>query len=274
MSARTNFSRNLGRNGPALHFHMVVFIGLISCLGSQAAMAQSTTSQPSGSPVATVPAMESPVMDNRVFTHVLFDQFEGRTNGSDSGLRWDGQGWIGTDMNRLWVKSEGFLKSGTVSDGDIEALYDRPIPRLPYFDAQVGIRQDLDSGPRRTWGAVGIEGLAPYFFEIAPTFYFRDGGHMAGRITASYDLLITQRLIAQPELEMNFYTKRDPQRSLGTGLTDLDTGVRLRYEISRKFAPYIGFAYARKFGDTANLSRQAGETVSAPRLIFGVRVWY
>jgi copper resistance protein B len=213
-------------------------------------------------------------MDNTIFKHIFFDQLEGRTSGSDNAFRWDGQGWLGTDMNRLWLKSEGFSDGNKVSDGDIEALYDRPIPRMRYFDFQAGIREDLDSGPHRTWGAIGIEGLAPEFFEIEPTFYFRDGGHVAGRLTTTYDLLITQRLIAQPELEMNFYSKRDPQRQIGAGLSDLDTGVRVRYEISRKIAPYIGFAYTRKFGDTATLSRQAGETVSAPRLIFGFRVWY
>jgi copper resistance protein B len=153
-------------------------------------------------------------------------------------------------------------------------FYDRPIPRLRYFDAQLGVREDLDSRPCRTWGAVGIEGLAPYFFQIGPTFYFRDGGHVAGRVTATYDLLITQRLVAQPELKMNFYSKRDPQRNLGTGLSDLDAGVRLRYEISRKFAPYVGFAYTRKFGDAAILSRHAGEPVADSTFVFGFRLWY
>jgi copper resistance protein B len=262
------------RNGSAFQFGMLVLIGLISCLSPGAARAQTTGSQSSGNAAATVPAIEPPVMDNQIFTHVLFDQLEGRTNGPNNSLRWDGEGWIGTDMNRLWLKSEGFLNNDTVSDGQLEVLYDRPIPRLRYFDAQAGIREDLDSGPRRTWGAVGIEGLAPHFFKIEPTFYFRDGGHVAGRVTANYDLLITQRLIAQPELEMNFYSKRDPQRNLGTGLSDLDTGVRLRYEISRKFAPYVGFAYTRKFGDTATFSRQVGEAISDPRFVFGFRVWY
>jgi copper resistance protein B len=218
--------------------------------------------------------MPTAAMDDQVFAHVLFNQLEGRTDGSDTALRWDGEGWMGTDMNRLWLKSEGFVDNGTVSDGDLEALYDRPLPRLRYFDGQVGVREDLDSGPWRTWGALGIEGLAPHFFEFEPTFYFRDGGHVAGRITASYDLRLTQRLVAQPELEVNFYSKRDPQRRLGTGLSDLDTGLRVRYEISRKFAPYIGFAYTRKFGDTATLSRQIGESSAEPRFVFGFRVWH
>lgn len=213
-------------------------------------------------------------MDNKIFTHILFDQLEGRTNGSDNQLRWDGQAWVGTDMNRLWLKSEGFAGKKNVSDGDLEALYDRPIPRMRYFDGQVGVREDLDSGPRRTWGAVGIEGLVPNFYEFEPTFYFRDGGNVAGRVTALYNLLLTQRLIAQPELEVNFYNKDDIARRIGSGLSDLDTGLRLRYEFSRKVAPYVGFAYTGKFGNTASYARKAGEAVSDPRFIFGLRVWY
>jgi copper resistance protein B len=206
-----------------------------------------------------------PPVTDRVFAHVLFNQLEGRTDGSSNELRWDGEGWIGTDMNRLWIKSEGTLLSGSLSDGDHEALYDRPVPRLRYLDAQIGIREDLDSSANRTWGAIGIEGLAPNFFQIEPTFYFRDGGHVAGKVTTSYDLRITQRLIVQPELEMNFYGKPDPARGLGTSLTDLDTGVRLRNEFRRKLAPYVGFAYTDQFGSTAQYSRRTGESVSDPR---------
>ena len=215
-----------------------------------------------------------PPITDRVFAHVLFNQLEGRTNGTESEFRWDGEGWIGTDRNRLWIKSEGTVRDGKMTDGDHELLYDRPIPRLRYLDAQVGIREDLDSATNRTWGAVGIEGLAPNIFQIEPTFYFREDGHVAGKITTSYDLKITQRLIAQPELEVNFYSKADVARGLGTGLTDLDTGIRVRYEVRRKFAPYIGFAYTDQYGSTAAYSRRAGEAVSNPRFIFGVRAWY
>ena len=206
--------------------------------------------------------------------HFFFDQFEGRTNGPDNEFRWDGEGWIGTDMNRLWLKSEGFVENGKATDGDTEALYDRPIPFLRYFDAQAGVRYDLDSNPGRTWGAIGVEGLAPYFFEFAPTFYFSDRGRFAGRVTGSYDLLITQRLIAQPQFEINAYSAKDPSRGVGSGLSDLDTGLRIRYELSRKFAPYIGFAYTQTFGQTATFTRQAGGIVHDPRFIFGTRIWY
>jgi copper resistance protein B len=252
----------------AITFFLALFLGV------GAASAQTTDTNTSGTLSASTAGWEPPVMDNKVFAHVLFDQFEGRTNGPDNELRWDAQGWIGTDMNRLWLKSEGFFSNGEMTDGDHEALYDRPIPRLRYFDVQAGLRADLDSGPRRVWGAVGIEGLAPNFFQFEPTFYFRDAGHFAARLTGSYDLLITQRLVAQPEFELNFYSKSDPGRGIGNGLSDLDAGLRLRYEIRRKLAPYIGFAYSGKFGETAAFSRQAGTPVAEPRFVFGIRLWY
>jgi copper resistance protein B len=255
----------------------ILFVGLPISLSLIAlppeARAQSGPAPPTNAVFTDMHRWKPPITD-RVVAHVLFNQLEGRTDGASTDLRWDGEGWFGTDMNRLWIKSEGTLHGSSLSDGDHEILYDRPIPRLRYLDAQVGIREDLDSSANRTWGAVGIEGLAPSFFQIEPTFYFRDGGHVAGKITASYDLRITQRLIAQPELEMNFYSKPDPARGLGTGLTDLDTGIRLRYEVRRKLAPYVGFAYTDQYGSTASYSRHSGEAVSNPRFIFGVRGWF
>ena len=237
------------------------------CLGSVSARAQSSAAP-------QMPSHESMGMGDEIFGHFQFNQFEGRTNGPDIEFRWDGEGWIGTDMNKLWVKSEGFVERGKASDGDTEALYDRPIPFLRYFDAQAGVRYDLDSNPGRTWGAIGVEGLAPYFFEFTPTFYFSDRGRAAGKITGSYDLLITNRLIAQPEIEMNFYNKRDHSRAVGSGLSELDTGLRIRYEISRKFAPYIGVAYNGKFDETADFTRAERGIVNDVRFIFGIRLWY
>jgi copper resistance protein B len=220
------------------------------------------------------PSMKDSMMENPVLVHARLDEFESRTNGSESEFRWDGEGWIGTDMNRLCVKSEGFSGNTSVSDGDHEALYDRPIPHVRYFDAQIGVRADLDSDPRRAWAALGIEGLAPGYFEIAPTLYIRDKGNVAGRVVASYDLLLTQRWIAQPEAELNFYSKDDPGRQIGSGLSGLDAGLRLRYEVKRKFAPYIGFAYSGKYGNTAIYSRLAGETTNGAQFVFGIRIWH
>jgi len=260
------------KRSPAIHLCMAIAIGLLSTLVAR--VSAQMTVQPSAQSAASQTMATPPMMDSKVYVHVLFDQFEGRTNGSDSEFRWDGEAWAGTDMSKLWLKSEGFVNNGEMTDGDHEALYDRPIPRMRYFDAQAGVRADLDSGPKRVWGAIGIEGLAPHFFEFEPTFYFRDGGHLAARVQGSYDLMLTQRLIAQPELEMNFYTKQDPAREIGTGLSDIDTGIRLRYEFTRKFAPYVGFAYDGTYGSTATFARQAKESVANPRFVFGIRLWY
>ena len=260
------------KRSPVFCIFMPIAIGLLSTLVAR--VSAQMTVQPSAQSAASQTMATPPMMDGKVYVHALFDQFEGRTNGSDSEFRWDGEAWAGTDMSKLWLKSEGFVNNGEMTDGDHEALYDRPIPRMRYFDAQAGVRADLDSGPKRVWGAIGIEGLAPHFFEFEPTFYFRDGGHLAARVQGSYDLMLTQRLIAQPELEMNFYTKQDPAREIGTGLSDIDTGIRLRYEFTRKFAPYVGFAYDGTYGSTATFARQAKESVANPRFVFGIRLWY
>ena len=269
------------------------FICLVVILGSVRANAQSIAPNaanssglvpyaqpgssviPSPEPVPTYPKEEPSSMgEDRIFYHLLFSQLEGRTNGPDNEFRWDGEAWIGTDMNKLYLQSEGFAERGKASDGITEALYDRPLPYLRYFDAQAGVRYDLDSDPGRTWGAIGVEGLAPEFFELQPTFYFSDRERFAGRVNGSYDILFTNRLILQPQFELNFYSKRDPSRGIGSGLSELDTGLRLRYEITRKFAPYIGVAYNGKFGETADFTRAEGGTVNDVRFIFGIRVWY
>jgi copper resistance protein B len=215
-----------------------------------------------------------PVHDNGIFAHVLFDQLEGRFGGAGGGdFRWDGQGWIGTDTDKLWIKSEGFVRSnGKIDDGRHEFLYDRAIST--YWDLQAGLRADIDSRPSREWAAFGVQGLAPLFFDLEATGYVSDQGHFAGRVQASYDLLITNRLILQPEAELNLYSKADPGRLVGAGFSDIDAGLRLRYEFDRKFAPYIGVAFENKFGQTADFARRAGESTNGVRFVLGLRTWF
>jgi copper resistance protein B len=249
----------------------ILLAAIATAVGAARAQTAPPTPQSGSQPASS---WNPPVMDDPIIAHILFDQLEGRTNGPDTELRWDGQGWIGTDWNKLWFKSEGFFERGRMTDGIQEMLYDRPIPFLRYFDWQAGLRYDGDSGPPRYWGALGIEGLAPEFFDFEATLYARDAGHFAARVVGSYDILITNRLIAQPEAEMLFYTKADPARAVGTGFSELDAGLRIRYEISRKFAPYLGFAYTGAFGETADFTRNEGGLAVDPRFVFGTRVWY
>jgi len=213
-----------------------------------------------------------PVMDQTIFAHAIFNQLEGRWNGSNPQFRWDGQGWIGTDYDKLWIKSEGTLTNGVSEDGQQQFLYSRAV--TTYFDLQGGLRSDLDSRPTRNWAAFGIQGLAPYFFDLEVTGFVSGEGHLAGKLEASYDLLLTQRLILQPQIELNLYSKADPARLVGSGFSDIDTGLRLRYEFSRTFAPYLGVVYEGKFGQTANFARQAGESTGDVRFVFGIRTWF
>jgi len=170
-------------------------------------------------------------------------------------------------------QSEGTLQSnGTLEDGQQQFLYSRAI--TTYFDLQGGLRSDLDSRPTRNWAAFGIQGLAPYFFDVELTGYVSGQGHLAAKLEAFYDLLITNRLILQPQIEVDLYSKADPVRMVGAGFSDIDTGLRLRYEIDRKFAPYLGVVYEGKFGQTANFARAAGESTGDVRFVFGVRLWF
>ena len=216
----------------------------------------------------------SPVGDQRVYVHGALDQLEGRLGGgADNGFRWEGEAWVGSDQNRLWIKSEGEVDGhGTVSDGQQEIFYDRPI--TAYFDLQGGARYDLDSGPGRGWAAFGIEGLAPYFVKVSATGYVGGGGRLAAKLMVAYDQLLTNRLVLEPEAELNIYSRDDPERQIGSGVSDLDAGLRLRYEIARKFAPYIGVTWQQKFGRTADFVQAAGERSSDVRLTGGVRAWF
>ena len=214
-----------------------------------------------------------PMAENEIFVHGVLDQFEGRVDDRNSAFRWDGQAWIGGDYDKLRIKSEGTVDGdGRVGDGDHEILYDRAIST--YFDLEAGLRSDIDSRPTRNWAAIGVEGLAPLFFDVAATAYVSGEGHFAARLQASYDLLITQRLILQPEAELNLYSKSDRIRLIGAGVSDIDTGLRLRYELSRKLAPYLGVVYQGTFGQTSDLARHAGESTGSLHFTFGIRTWF
>lgn len=216
----------------------------------------------------------NPIPDERVYIHGILNQFEGRV-GNGNYLRWDGQAWAGTDYNRIWLKSEGRYnvnERSQTSDGDHELLYDRPFSR--YFDVQAGVRYDLDSGTGRTWAALGIQGLAIDFWNLEVTAYASNQGHYALKTNASYDLYVTQRLVLQPQFETNWYTKENRGRGVDAGLSDIDMGLRMRYEITRKFAPYVGVAYQRFFGGTEGLVREQGGRVNDVRFLFGIRLFY
>lgn len=207
----------------------------------------------------------SPIEDQSFFVHAELDQLEERFDADSNGLRWEGEAWAGGDENRLWLKSEGYTTAGQIRDGEDEALFARAVST--FFDFQAGLRYDLDSTAGRAWGALGIEGLAPFNVKVSATAYASDGGHYALKLSGFYDLLLTQRLVLEPQVELNGYTRPDRPMHVASGWSQIDAGIRLRYEIRRKFAPYIGASYARSSVDTG--SGEAPWYFDA-----GIRLWF
>ena len=195
---------------------------------------------------------------------------EYRAGSGENGYHWDGEIWYGGDINRVVFKSEGEGGSD-LEDAETQLLYSRAVAR--YTDVQLGLRQDFEPGSR-THATVGLETLAPYWFEIEGAVFLSDDGDLSGRLEASYDLRLTQRLILQPEAEFNFAAQDIPQTGTGSGLSDAELGLRLRYEVRREFAPYIGVNYERSFGDTRDLLRTVGEDVDDTTFVIGIRAWF
>lgn len=207
------------------------------------------------------------------FHQVMFNLAEYQARERADGFRWDGEGWFGGDINRLVVKTEGSGSFGEgVEDAEIQALYSRAIG--PYFNLQAGIRYDFEPNPSRTYATIALEGLAPYWFEVEGTLFLSDKGDVLGRLEGYYDQRVTQRLILQPRAEFNLAAQDVPENGMGSGLSDIEVGLRLRYEISRQFAPYVGASWDRKLGDTADFARAAREDPSSVSLVFGIRTWF
>jgi len=203
---------------------------------------------------------------------VLFDQIELQAGDGVVGGSWDNRGWIGGDLNRFWFRTEGESEDGDLSEAQAHALFGRAIHR--WWDVVGGVRQDFRPGPGRTWAAIGIQGLAPYFFDVEATAYVGSSGRTHFRIETEYDLLLINRLVLQPLIELEIFGKSDPERQIGAGLSTAEFGLRLRYEIRREFAPYAGVTWNRKFFGTADLARAAGEDTSGVRLAVGARLWF
>jgi copper resistance protein B len=202
----------------------------------------------------------------------LADRFEAVHTDDDSFAVFDVLAWYGRDYNRLWFKTDGEVNGGELEDAHTELLWGHAV--AAYWDTQLGVRYDSGEGPNRTWLAFGIQGLAPYWFDLEATGYFGEEGRSAARLEAEYELLLTQRLILQPRIEASFYGSRDAERELGAGLSSVEAGLRLRYEIWREFAPYVGIERATKHGETAEFARDAGEDDTETRLVAGVRFWF
>ncbi len=218
------------------------------------------------------PVRKAVARENGEFTGGTFmlERLETRiADGADHYL-WDAQGWYGGDIDKLWLKSEGAF-GGDVESAEVQALWSHAIG--PWFDLQAGARYDFEPDSR-AHAVLGVQGLAPYMFEVDAAAFLSDRGDLTARIEAEYDQRITQRLILQPRVELNLSAQAVPERDLGSGLTSIEAGLRLRYEILREFAPYIGVGYEAKLGDTADIARADGEDPDGISFVVGLRAWF
>lgn len=217
------------------------------------------------------------VMDQMVHGLLLMDQVEHRSSPGRSPVAWDVVGWLGGDFNRLWVRSSG-TRSTANGEADVETGVFLGRLVAPFWDLLVGVQVEHRTGDgerhTRTSGVLSLEGLAPYWFELEPSLVVTGSGQVSAELAASYDVFVTQRLIAQPRLDLRVATREAHDFGVGVGLNDTSLAFRLRYEIRREFAPYVGVRLHRSYGGTAELARAAGEPTRGTTLVAGVRAWF
>lgn len=204
---------------------------------------------------------------------LLFDRLEWQDTGGDGTLLWDFQGWYGGDIDKLYIKSEGevSLEDDEIEGVEVQALWSRAV--APFWDLQAGVRYDLE--PKgRTHAVVGVQGLAPYWFEVDAAAFLSTDGDVSARIEAEYELRFSQRLVLQPRIEANVSAQDIPELGIGSGLTEIEPGLRLRYEVRRTFAPYVGVEWQKKFGDTADFTRANNEDTNKIVGVIGLRTWF
>lgn len=212
------------------------------------------------------------VHDRTVVGMVQFNRLETWEADDGTGLGWEGQAWVGNDEHRLWLRSEGEREDGHLEGANVEAFYGRPV--APWWDLLAGVRQDFRHGDSQTFAGIGMVGLSPYKFEVSATAYIGESGQTAASLEVEYETLFTNRLILQSLVEAELYGRDDPHWGIGSGLGTVELGMRLRYEFTRRFAPYIGIAHERAFGRTADLRREEGEGIEDTRVVAGVRIWF
>ena len=197
--------------------------------------------------------------------HTFFERLEWRDADGCGALGWDVNGWLGRDTERLWLRAEGEREGGRTEHAEAHRLYDRAF--APWWEVVAGVHQDFRSGPAQAWAALGVQGLAPYGFEVEAGIYLGEAGRTAARVEVEYELLFTNRLILQPRVELNAYGRDDERRDVGAGLSEVEAGLRLRYELRWEFAPYVGVTWGRRSGASA-----AGE--GDARVVIGAHFWF
>lgn len=210
--------------------------------------------------------------DDPLLAMLKIDQLEIRDTGDEQPRTWKADAWVGKDLNKLWLKTEGEVVNGETEDAEVQLLYSHAVS--PFWDFQIGARRDIKPEPARNWLALGFKGLAPYLFDVDTSLFIGDKGRAALRLDAEYEYMFTQRLVLIPGMEANLYSKDDAIRGIGKGLSDLTLGVRLAYEVRREFAPYIGYTWTGLYGDTADYAKAAGTDTSTGAWVAGIKAWF
>lgn len=221
---------------------------------------------------ARLPSTGHLVADNDLYSYTLVERAEAWRMDGRTGIGWDAGGWIGGDLNRLWWQTEGERADGRTDAASLELLVGHSI--APRWDLVAGVRQEFQPLEARSFVAFGVQGLAPQWFEVSAVAYVGGDGRTAARFASEYSLLLTNRLVLQPVAHVVLHGKDDPSRGIGSGLGSVEVGLRLRYELTRQFAPYLGIAWERAFARTAELRLASGEPVGETRLVAGLRLWF
>ncbi|KLJ02124.1 copper resistance protein B [Luteimonas sp. FCS-9] len=222
---------------------------------------------------AAFPALHPHAMgDSAVRSFVRVDRLEGFEADHGRGLGWEVDGWIGGDVHRLWLKTGGERVGGRTHDASFDALYGRSVS--PWWDVVAGAHHVFAPGRAKTYASVGVQGLAPYLFEVSAMAHVDGGGRVLAELEVEYEMLLTNRLILQPALEISAASESDPARHIGSGLGGIEAGLRLRYEFTRRFAPYVGIVHERSFGETRALEQADGGSGRETRWVIGVRTWF
>lgn len=222
--------------------------------------------------IAPKTSLAGGINDDPLLAMLVIDQLEIRTSDESAPVTWDAEGWVGKDLNKLWVKSDGTFVDSQIEETELQLLYSRAV--APFWDLQAGWRRNIRPSPERDWFAFGIKGLAPYFFDIDTALFVGDSGRTSLRLEVEYEFMLTQRLILVPDIELNLYGKDDPETGIGSGLSNIEAGLRLRYEIRREFAPYIGLNWTGLYGQTADFARDEGEDTNDFQFVLGIRSWF
>jgi copper resistance protein B len=247
------------------HFHHIA--PLVSVLAVAATTAHAY--EPAGTPPDWDPPMGKPMLNGRLLT----DRMEAGFDDEIDTYVWDVQGWYGGDRDRLWLKSEGEGEQGkSPESAELQVLYSHLFS--PFWDWQVGLRQDFKPTPNRTSFVLGLQGVVPYEFEWDSALFVSDEGNLSARVEAEYDLNITQRWVLQPRMEVNAAFSEDRAIGVGTGVNSSELGLRLRYHFRREFAPYVGISWENLYGDTKDFAQDEGEPTTITSVVVGLRLWF